>query len=49
MTFYQFPQDLFWGSAASGPQSEGRVAGDGKGKIFGTIGIIKIQHLFLIK
>ncbi|KLO72302.1 glycoside hydrolase family 1 protein [Enterococcus cecorum] len=32
MTFYQFPQDFFWGSAASGPQTEGRVAGDGKGE-----------------
>ena len=32
MTKYQFPQDFFWGSAASGPQTEGRVAGDGKGE-----------------
>lgn len=32
MTFYQFPQDFFWGSAASGPQTEGRVTGDGKGE-----------------
>ncbi|MCJ0577086.1 glycoside hydrolase family 1 protein [Enterococcus cecorum] len=32
MMKYQFPQDFFWGSAASGPQTEGRVAGDGKGE-----------------
>lgn len=32
MTKYQFPQDFFWGSAASGPQTEGRVTGDGKGE-----------------
>ena len=31
MTKYQFPQNFWWGSAASGPQTEGRVAGDGKG------------------
>ena len=31
MTKYQFPKDFWWGSAASGPQTEGRVAGDGKG------------------
>lgn len=28
----QFPNDFWWGSAASGPQTEGRVAGDGKGE-----------------
>lgn len=28
----QFPENFWWGSAASGPQTEGRVAGDGKGE-----------------
>ncbi|WP_430610627.1 glycoside hydrolase family 1 protein [Enterococcus sp. DIV0876] len=28
---YQFPKDFWWGSAASGPQTEGTYAGDGKG------------------
>ena len=32
MTNYQFPNNFWWGSAASGPQTEGRVAGDGKGE-----------------
>lgn len=27
----QFPENFWWGSAASGPQTEGRVVGDGKG------------------
>ncbi|MBO0432547.1 glycoside hydrolase family 1 protein [Enterococcus sp. DIV0660C] len=31
MTNYQFPENFWWGSAASGPQTEGRVANDGKG------------------
>ena len=31
MTFYQFPNDFFWGTASSGPQTEGRFDGDGKG------------------
>ncbi|WP_076800379.1 glycoside hydrolase family 1 protein [Latilactobacillus curvatus] len=31
MTFYDFPKDFWWGSAASGPQTEGRIDGDGKG------------------
>ena len=31
MTTYQFPKDFWWGSAASGPQTEGRHEGDGKG------------------
>ncbi|MHC9532012.1 glycoside hydrolase family 1 protein [Dellaglioa sp. L3N] len=30
MVKYEFPKDFWWGSAASGPQSEGRVLGDGK-------------------
>ncbi|MGB9342153.1 family 1 glycosylhydrolase, partial [Trichococcus sp.] len=28
---YEFPAGFWWGSAASGPQTEGTVAGDGKG------------------
>lgn len=32
MTNYVFPENFWWGSAASGPQTEGRVAGDGKGE-----------------
>lgn len=32
MTNYQFPQGFWWGSAASGPQTEGRVLGDNKGE-----------------
>ncbi|KAF1304235.1 glycoside hydrolase family 1 protein [Enterococcus sp. JM9B] len=31
MSMYTFPENFWWGSAASGPQTEGRVAGDGKG------------------
>ena len=27
----KFPKDFVWGSSTSGPQTEGRVAGDGKG------------------
>ena len=27
----RFPKDFVWGSSTSGPQTEGRVAGDGKG------------------
>ncbi|MFC0233272.1 glycoside hydrolase family 1 protein [Vagococcus entomophilus] len=27
---YQFPKNFWWGSAASGPQTEGTVSGDGK-------------------
>lgn len=32
MTTYQFPKDFWWGSAVSGPQTEGRVQDDGKGE-----------------
>ena len=32
MTTYKFPENFWWGSAASGPQTEGRVNGDGKGE-----------------
>lgn len=31
MTTYQFPEKFWWGSAASGPQTEGRIPGDHKG------------------
>ncbi|MFS1663647.1 glycoside hydrolase family 1 protein [Streptococcus sp. zg-JUN1979] len=31
MTTYHFPKDFFWGTASSGPQTEGRFDGDGKG------------------
>ncbi|MDG3374707.1 family 1 glycosylhydrolase, partial [Vibrio parahaemolyticus] len=31
MKKYNFPNNFWWGSAASGPQTEGRVANDGKG------------------
>lgn len=30
MVKYKFPDGFWWGSAASGPQTEGRVKGDGK-------------------
>ncbi|HCM87402.1 MULTISPECIES: glycoside hydrolase family 1 protein [Enterococcus] len=29
---YTFPKEFWWGSSASGPQTEGRVEGDGKGE-----------------
>lgn len=28
---YQFPEHFYWGTSTSGPQTEGRVPGDGKG------------------
>lgn len=31
MTAYTFPKHFFWGTATSGPQSEGRIPTDGKG------------------
>lgn len=31
MTNLHFPKDFWWGAAASGPQTEGRTADDGKG------------------
>ena len=31
MVKYQFPENFMWGSAASGPQTEGRTETDGKG------------------
>ncbi len=30
MARYEFPKNFWWGSAASGPQTEGRIEGDGK-------------------
>ncbi len=32
MKTYTFPENFWWGSAASGPQTEGRVSDDGKGE-----------------
>ena len=32
MTFLTFPKGFFWGTASSGPQTEGRFEGDGKGE-----------------
>lgn len=32
MVKYEFPKDFWWGSAASGPQTEGVYDGDGKGE-----------------
>ncbi|MGX6961194.1 glycoside hydrolase family 1 protein [Vagococcus xieshaowenii] len=32
MVKYQFPDNFWWGSAASGPQTEGKFEGDGKGQ-----------------
>lgn len=29
---YTFPENFWWGSSASGPQTEGRFEGDGKGE-----------------
>lgn len=45
MTFLTFPKGFFWGTASSGPQTEGRFDGDGtvmeKERISGTIGTTK--------
>lgn len=46
MTKYQFPQDFYWGSAASGPQSEGRYEGDGKGDSIWDLWYKKNPELF---
>lgn len=32
MKHYDFPKNFWWGTAASGPQTEGRIEGDGKGE-----------------
>lgn len=32
MTFLTFPKGFFWGTASSGPQTEGQFDGDGKGE-----------------
>lgn len=32
MKHYDFPKNFWWGTAASGPQTEGRIKGDGKGE-----------------
>lgn len=36
---YQFPAGFWWGSAASGPQTEGVFEGDGKGASLSLIHI----------
>ncbi|MFX3747521.1 family 1 glycosylhydrolase [Streptococcus suis] len=38
---YRFPEGFLWGSSTSGPQSEGSVAGDGKGGITGIMGNLR--------
>ena len=54
----RFPKDFVWGSSTSGPQTEGRVAGDGKGDnlwdywysrlVYKIRVIIKLWHIVLI-
>ena len=44
----QFPENFWWGSAASG-QTEGRVAGDGKGENIFDYWYAKEPEKFLIK
>lgn len=41
---YQFPEGFWWGSAASGPQTEGTFPGDKKGPVFGITGMSKNQE-----
>ncbi len=43
---YQFPAGFWWGSAASGPQTEGVFEGDGKGQASGITGISRNQRNF---
>ena len=43
---YQFPENFWWGSAASGPQTEGVFEGDGKGQNIWDFGIKKRQKNF---
>lgn len=43
---YQFPENFWWGSAASGPQTEGVLKVMVKVKIFGIFGIKKRQKNF---
>ena len=57
----RFPKDFVWGSSTSGPQTEGRVAGDGKGdnlwgllvpsgaKSFTIMGLVQIKHQHFMK
>lgn len=49
MKKYQFPANFWWGSAASGPQTEGRISGDGKERTFLIIGTKKNRKSSLIK
>ena len=46
---YQFPENFWWGSAASGPQTEGVFEGDGKGQNIWDFGIKKRQKNFFNK
>lgn len=47
---YRFPEGFLWGSSTSGPQSEGSVAGDGKGGgITGITGTVRNLSSFTSK
>ena len=45
----QFPKGFVWGSSTSGPQTEGRISGDGRETIFGTIGLAKKPIVSIMK
>ena len=50
MTKYKFQRNFWWGSAASGPQTEGRIQGDHqRERIFGITGMNKNQKSFQSK
>lgn len=49
MMKYNFPKDFWWGSAVSGPQTEGVFLVIIKVTVHGIIGINKSQNCFLIK
>lgn len=46
MVKYKFPKDFFWGTAASGPQTEGMFADDGKGESIWDFWYKKNPELF---
>lgn len=46
---YRFPKNFWWGSAASGPQTEGAAQSDGKNQTFMTTGTALSQRAFIIK
>uniref|UniRef100_UPI0035A0AFD4 glycoside hydrolase family 1 protein n=1 Tax=Streptococcus ferus TaxID=1345 RepID=UPI0035A0AFD4 len=46
MTDYLFPKNFFWGTASSGPQTEGRFDGDGKGDNIWDFWYEKEPHRF---